>query len=90
MEGTTRLSDAPRFEAENLVLGAGTVLAKIGDEWLDQANRQISAAPNRPIIWYFNDEVAAEYAKRLFSKANNSPLKRIHVVYLPMNGLIDE
>lgn len=37
-------------------------------EWLDQGRREVDAAGDRKVIWYFADTPAAAYARELFSK----------------------
>lgn len=83
------------IEAKNNYAGliqrlGGKAYLRLGDEWLKQANRQLAAAPDRPIIWYFNDESAANYARALFGEDESNPRSRIKVVYLPMKGINNE
>ena len=59
-----RQQDGAMIDAKNNYAGliqrlGGKVNFKLGRQWLKQADRQLAAAPNRPIIWYFNHESAA-------------------------------
>jgi hypothetical protein len=90
-----RQQDGAMIEAKNNYAGliqrlGGKTYLRLGDEWLKQADRQLAAAPDRPIIWYFNNESAANYARALFDVGKDNPRRRIQTVYLPMNGLGDE
>jgi hypothetical protein len=52
------------------------------DDFTDQAERQIAAAGDRPITWYFAEPEAAAFARKLFNSPKNFP-GRIHVEFLP-------
>ena len=53
------------------------------EKWLDQANRQVRAAGNRRVEWYFHDPEAAAFAKGLFA---NNDLGSIGIHALPYPG----
>ncbi len=55
---------------------------KLTDEWLKQANRQVRAAGNRRVEWYFHDPEAAAFAEGLFAK-NDLGSIGIHVLPYP-------
>jgi hypothetical protein len=42
---------------------------KIGRRWTGQAARQVAASGGRDIEWYFADQKAADFARRLFNKS---------------------
>jgi hypothetical protein len=51
------------------------------DLW-NQAERQVQAAGDRPIRWYFSEEKAADYIRDLF---RGDPIRgRIEIVHVPM------
>jgi hypothetical protein len=50
-------------------------------EWLDQATRQIEASGGRPVTWYFAEQPALDFAKKLFGKY--PILMRIRTEYAP-------
>ena len=52
-------------------------------EWLDQADRQVRAAGNRRVEWYFHDPEAATFAKKLFA---DNDLGSIGIHVLPYPG----
>ncbi|MDR3513343.1 MAG: hypothetical protein P4L73_17030 [Caulobacteraceae bacterium] len=87
-----RQSDGAMIEAKNNYAG---LIERLGGHenfdlrigWLAQADRQLAAAPDRPIIWYFNHESAAVYARNLFNSPAGGPRERIQTVYLPTKGL---
>ena len=54
---------------------------KLTDEWLDQAGKQLRAAGNRRVEWYFHDPEAAAFAKNLF--AQRYEMIGIHVLPYP-------
>jgi hypothetical protein len=54
----------------------------IVDQLMDRALRQISAAGSRPIRWYFAEEQAADYVRRLL-KAYDEGREAIDVQYRP-------
>ena len=51
---------------------------------LEQATRQAEAAGPRPIIWFFAEESAADYVRKLFKK--HVRLSHIEVVFYPPMG----
>jgi hypothetical protein len=51
------------------------------EDFTDQAMRQIAAAGDRPITWYFAEPEAAAFARELFSERKFGG--RINVVFLP-------
>jgi hypothetical protein len=51
-------------------------------QFLDQSLREVQAAGDRPIRWYFAEAAAAEFARELF-EANNQGRGRIEIVVLP-------
>jgi hypothetical protein len=53
----------------------------VADDFTDQAKRQIEAAGDRPITWYFAEPEAAAFARELFSKGKFG--ERINVEFLP-------
>jgi hypothetical protein len=38
------------------------ILAKIARRWTNQATNQVNASSGRPIVWYFAEKSALEYA----------------------------
>jgi hypothetical protein len=59
----------------------------IVDQLMDRALRQISAAGSRPIRWYFAEEQAADYVRRLL-KAYDEGREAIDVQYRPPLNVI--
>ena len=54
----------------------------VTDDFTEQAERQIAAAGDRPITWYFAEPGVAAFARELFD--DNDKLRgRINVVFLP-------
>jgi len=51
------------------------------DDFTDQAERQITAAGDRPITWYFAEPEATAFARGLFGKPEFQG--RIKVEFLP-------
>ena len=54
---------------------------KLTDEWLKQASKQVQAAGNRRVEWYFHDPEAAAFARNLF--AEKYGMIGIHVLPYP-------
>jgi hypothetical protein len=52
------------------------------DRLWEQAERQVEAAGDRPIRWYFSEEKAADYIRYLFR--GDSIRGRIEIVHVPM------
>jgi hypothetical protein len=55
---------------------------KLAGEWVDQASKQVQAAGNRRVEWYFHDPNAAAFAQKWF-EANKLGSIRIHVLPYP-------
>jgi len=55
----------------------------IEDQWTDQATRQVQASGGRPVVWYFAERPALDFAQKLF---NNEKLKGIRLEYAPWPG----
>jgi hypothetical protein len=53
----------------------------IGEQFFDQALRQVQASGGRPIIWIFAEPEAADFARELFNSSKD--LERIFVVPMP-------
>ena len=53
----------------------------VSAQWLDQSARQIAAAGERPIRWYFAEPEAAEFARQLF-KESRGGRENIEIVVL--------
>jgi hypothetical protein len=53
----------------------------LGENWVEQATRQVDARQGRPITWFFSERIPAELARRLLD--SNPTLARINVVYAP-------
>jgi hypothetical protein len=53
----------------------------VTDDFTEQAERQIAAAGDRPITWYFAQPETAAFARGLFSNARFGG--RINVEFLP-------
>jgi hypothetical protein len=53
------------------------------EQWLDQSGRQLAAAGERPIRWYFAEPEAAAYAQRWFDAADAGRGKIEIVVLVP-------
>jgi hypothetical protein len=51
---------------------------------LEQVTRQTEAAGARPIIWFFAEESAADYVRKLFER--DVRLNQIEVVFYPPMG----
>jgi hypothetical protein len=52
------------------------------DDFWDQAERQVQAAGDRPVRWYFSEEQAADFIRNLFRR---DPIRsRIEIVHVPM------
>jgi hypothetical protein len=47
------------------------VVDGIKKDWLNQSLRQVQASQGRPILWYFAEPLAAQYAHSLFETADN-------------------
>jgi hypothetical protein len=54
-------------------------------DWLDQSKRQLEAAGDRPVRWYFAQSKSAEIAKQLFAR-DDEGRERIEIVVLPKEG----
>ncbi len=54
----------------------------VAKQFLDQSLREVQAAGDRPIRWYFAEEAAADFARELF-RDNNEGRGRIEIVVLP-------
>jgi hypothetical protein len=54
----------------------------VTDEFLEQSLRQVQAAGDRPIRWYFAEAAAAEFARELF-RDDKQGRGRIEIVFLP-------
>jgi hypothetical protein len=53
----------------------------IEDFW-NQAERQVQAAGDRPVRWYFSEKKAADFVRDLFE---GDPIRgRIEIVHVPM------
>ena len=59
------------------------ILAKIARRWTNQATNQVNASSGRPIVWYFAEKSALEYANKVFKQPGNEDLRRIVLVYAP-------
>lgn len=59
----------------------GQVTTNIGGQWTRQATRQVEASGGRPVVWYFAERPALEFARTLFS--NEGELKGIRLEYSP-------
>jgi hypothetical protein len=53
-------------------------------QWLDQSKAELDAAPDRPIVWFFNDRRGANYARKIFDEPEDGRRRRIKTFYLPM------
>jgi hypothetical protein len=67
-------------------LGYATLLRKneqrtLG-QWEAQAQRQVSAARGRPLVWFFAEKSAADAARELFKREHLN----IAVIYMPLPG----
>jgi hypothetical protein len=54
----------------------------VTEEFLDQALREVQAAGDRPIRWYFAEAAAAEFARQLF-RDDTEGRSKIEIVVLP-------
>ena len=54
----------------------------VTDEFLDRSLRQVQAAGDRPIRWYFAEPAAAEFARELF-RNDEQGRGRIEIEVLP-------
>ena len=52
-------------------------------QWIDQAEREVEAAPNREIIWDFAEKETRDYARELFDDYRYPELHRIRTVWVP-------
>jgi hypothetical protein len=51
---------------------------------VDQATRQVEAAGNRKLFWFFAEKAAADKMRQVFGKIRK--LDSIDVIYQPMEG----
>ena len=80
-----READGAMIEAKGNY--AGFLATSFGEEkltkdWLEQAGKQVQAAGNRRVEWYFHDPEAAAFAKGLFA-ANKLGSIGVHVLPYP-------
>jgi len=54
----------------------------IAEQFLDQSERQLAASGGRHLVWFFAEQEAADFARRLFDNARQGR-ERITVVYVP-------
>jgi hypothetical protein len=54
-------------------------------EFLDQSKRQVDAAGNRAVRWYFSEQKTAEFAAEIFHYADEGR-EKIEIVVLPWSG----
>jgi hypothetical protein len=81
------LQNGTMIEAKNnyhgLILRMGDKdYFSLKDQWLKQSADQVASAPDRSIIWTFNDETGATYARKLFND-NDKGRGRIMTIWLP-------
>jgi hypothetical protein len=53
--------------------------------WINQAQRQVQAAGDRPIVWYFAEKEVADYARKIFAESELG-LTKIDVRFYPFGA----
>jgi len=79
-----RESDGAMIEAKGHYEDArqdNFISARIDQQWVRQATRQVDASGGRDIEWYFHEQAAADAAQDLFRRVPD--LRRIKIYYLP-------
>ncbi len=59
------------------------MLANLTERWTRQARNQVNASGGRPIVWYFAEKPALDFANKVFNQHGNEDLQRIVLVYAP-------
>jgi hypothetical protein len=76
--------DYKGFEYADLVTRKSlNIKLNVARKWVRQANNQINASDGRPIVWFFAEEGALDYARKVFDQPGNEELQRIVLVYAP-------
>lgn len=62
--------------------GNPKMLATLAARWVRQATRQLDAGEGRPIMWFFAEEQARQFAERVFHAAADPRLRMIGLAYV--------